>query len=56
MRVADLHSVSGAHVAEEGLDAVYSTLWVPIYLNTAAGDESLLTTGVGERTRHEVEE
>ena len=25
-------------------------------LNTAAGDETLLTTGVGERTRHEVEE
>ena len=55
-RVADLHAVVAAHVAEDGFDAVYSTLWVPIDLNTATGDEILLIPGVGERMRHEFEE
>ncbi len=55
-RVADLHAVVTAHVAEDGFDRVYSTLWVPIDLNTATGDEILLIPGVGERMRHEFEE
>ena len=45
-----------AHVAEDGFDAVYSTLWVPIDLNTATGDEILLIPGVGARMQHEFEE
>ena len=55
-RVADLHAVVAAHVAEDGFDAVYSTLWVPIDLNTATGDEILLIPGVGDRMLHEFEE
>ncbi len=55
-RVSDLHAVVAAHVAEDGFDAVYSTLWVPIDLNTATGDEILLIPGVGERMRREFEE
>lgn len=55
-RAADLHAVVSAHVAEDGFDAVYSTLWVPIDLNTATGDEILLIPGVGARMQHEFEE
>lgn len=55
-RVADLHAVVSMHVAEDGLDAVYSTLWVPLDLNTATDDEILLIPGVGDRMLHEFEE
>lgn len=53
---AGLHAVVAAQVAEDGLDAIYSTLWVPIDLNTATGDEDLLISGADARMRHENEE
>ena len=55
-RVADLHEVVSTHVAEDGFDAVYSALWVPIDLNTASAEEILLIPGVGPRMLHEFEE
>ena len=55
-RVADLHAVVAAHAAEDGFDAVYRTLWVPIDLNTATPEEILLIPGVGDRMLHEFEE
>ena len=55
-RVADLHAVVSMHVAEDGLDAVYGALWVPIDLNSASAEEILLIPGVGDRMLHEFEE
>ena len=55
-RVADLHTVVSMHVMEDGLDAVYGALWVPIDLNTASAEEILLIPGVGDRMLHEFEE
>lgn len=37
-------------------DAVYATLWKPLDLNNASGDEILLIPNVGERMKHEFEE
>lgn len=37
-------------------EAVYASLWYPLDLNSASGDEILLIPGVGERMRHEFEE
>ncbi len=55
-RVADLHAVVSMHVMEDGLDAVYGALWVPIDLNSASAEEILLIPGVGDRMLHEFEE
>ena len=55
-RVAELHAVVSTHVAEDGFDAVYGALWVPIDLNTASAEEILLIPGVGDRMLHEFEE
>ncbi len=54
--VADLHAVVSMHVAEDGLDAVYGELWVPIDLNAASAEAILLIPGVGDRMLHEFEE
>lgn len=55
-RVAGLHAVVSEHVTEDGLDAVYGALWVPIDLNSASAEEILLIPGVGDRMLHEFEE
>ncbi len=56
LRAADLHAVVSAHVAEDGLDAVYGAIWVPIDLNDATSEEIGLIPGVGRRMTHEFEE
>ncbi len=56
LRMTDLHQAIETHVAEDGWDAVYSTLWLPIDLNDATSAEILLIPGVGDRMNHEFEE
>ncbi len=56
LRAADLHAVISKHVAEDGLDAIYGTIWVPIDLNDATAEEIGLIPGVGRRMTHEFEE
>ncbi len=56
LRTADLHAVISEHVAEDGIDAVYGAIWVPIDLNDASSEEIGLIPGVGRRMTHEFEE
>ncbi len=56
LRAADLHAVVSSHVPEDGFDAVYGALWVPIDLNDASSEEIGLIPGVGSRLTHEFEE
>ena len=56
LRAADLHAVISAHVAEDGFDAIYGAIWVPIDLNDATSEEIGLIPGVGRRMTHEFEE
>lgn len=56
LRMADLHAVVSQHVSEDGLDAVYGAMWLPIDLNDVTNEEILLIPGVGERMLHEFEE
>jgi len=56
LRAADLHAVISEHVAEDGLDAIYGAIWVPIDLNDATSEEIGLIPGVGRRMTHEFEE
>ena len=56
LRVSELHAVVAAHVSEDGFDAVYRAVWVPIDLNDASEEEILLIPGVGARMLHEFEE
>ena len=53
---AELHAVIAAHVAEDGLDAIYDAIWLPIDLNDATSEEIGLIPGVGRRMTHEFEE
>ncbi len=56
LRAAELHAVVSRHVAEDGFDAIYGALWVPIDLNDATSEEIGLIPGVGRRMTHEFEE
>jgi len=56
LRASDLHGVIQSHVGEDGHDAVYGAVWVPIDLNDATSEEIGLIPGVGERMTHEFEE
>ena len=49
-------SVLSDRLSEEQRDSVYTRLWMPIDLNSAASEEILLIPGVGERMAHEFEE
>ena len=51
-----LHAALTPHVANDGFDALYRRLWVPINLNAASRDEILLIPGTGPRMAHEFEE
>lgn len=56
MKMADLHRIIGAHLAEDDFDAVYSAMWIPIDLNDATDAEIQLIPGVGARMLHEFRE
>ena len=48
-------ALSGA-IGDEGAQAAYGALWLPINLNDVTTEEVLLIPGVGERMAHEFEE
>jgi len=54
MRAVD--RVLARHMTEAERDSMYARLWKPLDLNTASGEEILLSPGVGPRMRHEFEE
>ena len=54
--MVDVDKVLAKTLSEKARDSVYATVWIPIDLNTATGDEILLIPGVGSRMRHEFEE
>jgi DNA uptake protein ComE-like DNA-binding protein len=56
LRMADLHAIVSAHVAEGSWEEVYRAMWVPIDLNDVTDAEILLIPGVGDRMLHEFEE
>lgn len=49
-------AVLADHLDETGREAVYASVWKPLDLNEASGEEILLIPGVGERMEHEFEE
>lgn len=44
------------HLDSASREVVYASVWKPLDLNAASGDEILLIPGVGERMEHEFEE
>lgn len=49
-------AVLAEHMDEAGRETVYASVWKPLDLNAASGEEILLIPGVGERMEHEFEE
>jgi len=49
-------AVLAEHMGEAGREMVYASVWKPLDLNQASGEEILLIPGVGERMEHEFEE
>jgi DNA uptake protein ComE-like DNA-binding protein len=56
LSMADVHAAVGAGLDEDGINALYSKLWLPINLNDVTEAEILLIPGVGSRMAHEFEE
>jgi DNA uptake protein ComE-like DNA-binding protein len=56
LSMADVHAAVGAGLDENGINALYSKLWLPINLNDVTEAEILLIPGVGSRMAHEFEE
>jgi len=52
----EVDAILAEHLDEGGRELVYASVWKPIDLNAASGDEILLIPGVGERMEHEFEE
>lgn len=52
----EVDAVLAEHLDEAGREIVYATVWKPIDLNAASGEEILLIPGVGDRMQHEFEE
>jgi radical SAM superfamily enzyme with C-terminal helix-hairpin-helix motif len=56
LRMADLHAIVSAHVAEDAVEGVYREMWLPIDLNDVTDEEILLIPGIGNRMLHEFRE
>lgn len=56
LSVADFDALLREHVAAEDVEAVYTTLWLPLDLNNSSAEEILLIPGIGDRMLHEFEE
>lgn len=54
--MGEVDRVLSATLDEAQREAVYATLWKPIDLNSATGEEIQLIPGVGDRMQHEFEE
>lgn len=52
----DVDRVLSATLDEARRETLYATLWTPIDLNSATGEEIQLIPGVGDRMQHEFEE
>lgn len=52
----EVDAVLAEHMDEAGREGVYASVWKPLDLNAASGEEILLIPGVGERMEHEFEE
>ena len=52
----EVDAVFAEHMDEAGREVVYASVWKPLDLNAASGEEILLIPGVGERMEHEFEE
>jgi len=52
----EVDAVLAGHIDEAGREIVYGSVWKPLDLNAASGEEILLIPGVGERMEHEFEE
>jgi DNA uptake protein ComE-like DNA-binding protein len=52
----EVDAILAEHLDEGGRELVYASVWKPIDINAASGDEILLIPGVGERMEHEFEE
>lgn len=55
MRAVD-RALAGAQVDSAARRTLYATVWRPLDLNSATGEEILLIPGVGAKMRHEFEE
>lgn len=56
LSMLDVHEITGGGLNEEQQKALYTKLFLPINLNTAAKEEILLIPGIGNRMLHEFEE
>jgi DNA uptake protein ComE-like DNA-binding protein len=56
LSVAEFDALLREHVADEEMEAVYTSLWLPLDLNNSTAEEILLIPGVGESMLHEFEE
>ena len=52
----EVDAVLSGHLDEAARETVYASVWKPLDLNAASGEEILLIPGVGERMEHEFEE
>lgn len=54
--ISDLHDLLGADLDEDQIEELYTTVFIPLNLNTAFESQILLIPGVGKRMAHEFEE
>ena len=56
LTASEFHAALSGAIGDEGAQAAYGALWLPINLNDVTTEEVLLIPGVGERMAHEFEE